>query len=303
VGHAQQPLAQGDHFPRRPDRRHHRRAVVAYWPLILAFIEQEAIRAERAKMVAPLQVRRFRDTPICRTFRDASLHGPEPGTGFPAHLRREFELELWLKRNDRFYRFATYPICMWSGNLGPKLRQGDRQSPEGFYTVDATALNPASKYHRSFNLGFPNAFDSAHGRTGSLLMVHGHFLSIGCYAMTDPVIDEIWNLVTAALKSGQKRFQAQVFPFRMTDANMARHEQAGETPFWRQLKEGHDLFERDHAPPEVSVCQGRYVFRSAGGSKDGDRSKAAARPHPRAADTRERSHQPRAKSTRCLVEC
>ncbi len=125
---------------------------------------------------------------------------------------------------------------MWSGDFGPKVRQGDRQAPEGFYTVDATALNPASKYHRSFNLGFPNAFDRAHGRTGSLLMVHGDCRSIGCYAMTDPVIDEIWSLVTAALSAGQKRFQVQVFPFRMTEANMARHAHAAAIPFWRAIE-------------------------------------------------------------------
>jgi murein L,D-transpeptidase YafK len=109
---------------------------------------------------------------------------------------------------------------MWSGALGPKIREGDRQAPEGFYTVDAKALNPASKYHRSFNLGFPNAFDAAHGRTGSALMVHGHCASSGCYAMTDPVIEEIWNLVTASLKAGQQRFRCR-FPFRMTEANLA----------------------------------------------------------------------------------
>ena len=82
-------------------------------------------------------------------------------------------------------RFATYPICLWSGRLGPKLREGDRQAPEGFYTVSAEQLNPNSRWHRSFSLGFPNAFDQAHGRTGSFIMVHGGCPSIGCYAMTD----------------------------------------------------------------------------------------------------------------------
>ena len=115
-------------------------------------------------------------------------------------FKLEFELELWMKRGDRFHLFATYPICRWSGALGPKLREGDWQAPEGFYTVDAKALNPHSRWHRAFNLGFPNGLDQAHGRTGSYLMVHGGCSSIGCYAMTDPVIDEVWRLVTAALK-------------------------------------------------------------------------------------------------------
>ncbi|MEI9901998.1 MAG: hypothetical protein WDN31_19955 [Hyphomicrobium sp.] len=136
--------------------------------------------------------------------------------GDPVFMRifkREFELEVWMKQGDKFEHFATYPICMWSGGLGPKMKQGDMQAPEGFYTVDASSLNPDSKYHRSFNLGFPNAFDRAHGRTGSLLMVHGDCRSIGCYAMTDGVIDEIWALLTAALGGGQKRVKFRSFHF------------------------------------------------------------------------------------------
>jgi murein L,D-transpeptidase YafK len=247
-------------------------AAVVYWPQIFALIEAEAIRAERVKRWTLAKAgQTLPGTPDLRNL-SGRLAAQNVSLGAPIFLRifkREFELEAWLKRDGRFQRFATYPICMWSGELGPKLREGDRQSPEGFYTVDASALNPASKYHRSFNLGFPNTFDRAHDRTGSLLMVHGNCLSIGCFAMTDPVIDEIWALVTAALSSGQKRFQVQVFPFRMTDANMARYAHAGMTPFWQQLKAGYDLFEQDHAPPEVSVCEGRYAFRPASGGKDG----------------------------------
>jgi murein L,D-transpeptidase YafK len=247
-------------------------AIFALWPQIFALIEQEMIRAERAKRWTLASTgQTLPGTPDLQNL-SGRLASQGVALGAPVFMRifkREFELEVWLKRDGRFHRFATYPICMWSGNLGPKLQQGDRQAPEGFYTVDASALNPASKYHRSFNLGFPNAFDRAHGWTGSLLMVHGNCLSIGCYAMTDPVIDEIWTLVTAALKSGQKRFQVQIFPFRMTDANMARRAASADAPFWRQLKEGHDLFEQHQVPPEVSVCRGRYVFRSAGADKDG----------------------------------
>jgi murein L,D-transpeptidase YafK len=184
-------------------------------------------------------------------------------------FKREFEFEVWMKRADRFELFATYPVCMWSGGLGPKLKQGDKQAPEGFYTVDASALNPNSKYHRSFNLGFPNAFDRAHGRTGSLLMVHGDCRSVGCYAMTDPVIDEIWTLLTAALGAGQKRVQVQVFPFRMTETNMSRHAGDPDLAFWRQLQAGHDAFLRNRIPPLVSVCNGRYAIRPAAGDSDG----------------------------------
>ena len=184
-------------------------------------------------------------------------------------FKREFELELWMQKDGRFYRFATYPICKWSGELGPKLKTGDRQAPEGFYTVDQKALNPNSAWHRSFNLGFPNAFDRAHGRTGSFLMVHGGCGSIGCYAMTNPVIDEIWRLVTTALDKGQPRFQVQVFPFRLTDRNLARHADSPLHAFWESLKPGYDLFEASAIPPKVSVCGQRYAFAPGSAGYDG----------------------------------
>jgi murein L,D-transpeptidase YafK len=181
--------------------------------------------------------------------------------GAPILLRifkREFELELWLRRGDRFERFAVYPVCNWSGRLGPKLREGDHQAPEGFYTVDAKALNPQSRWHRSFNLGFPNAFDRAHGRTGSLLMVHGGCSSVGCFAMTDAVIDEIWQLVTAALAGGQKRFHVHVFPFRMTAEAATAAQDHGAAPFWQSLQAGYDAFEASRQVPEISVCGPSY---------------------------------------------
>ena len=186
--------------------------------------------------------------------------------GAPVFLRifkLEFELEVWMKRGDRFERFAVYPICRWSGGLGPKLREGDWQAPEGFYTVDANALNPASRWHRAFNLGFPNAFDRAHDRTGSYLMVHGGCSSIGCFAMTDAVIDEIWRLVTAALKRGQRRFHVHVFPFRMTEQRMAQNGHVAWAGFWRDLKPGYDLFEATGRPPTISVCRDRYTVAPA----------------------------------------
>jgi murein L,D-transpeptidase YafK len=183
--------------------------------------------------------------------------------GVPIFIRifkLESELELWVKKDRRFVRFATYPICLWSGRLGPKLEEGDRQAPEGFYTVDADALNPNSRMHRSFNLGFPNAFDQAHGRTGSFLMVHGGCASVGCYAVTDPAVDEIWRLVTAALDKGQPRFAVHVFPFRMTERNLRLRRGQPWESFWANLKQGYDLFEQSGVPPLVSVCKGRYAF-------------------------------------------
>ncbi len=178
-------------------------------------------------------------------------------------FKREFELELWMQRDGLFHRFATYPICRWSGQLGPKLQQGDHQAPEGFYTVDAKALNPNSRWYRSFDLGYPNAYDRALGRTGSLIMVHGGCASVGCFAMTNAQMDEIWRLVTAALDGGQKRFQVQVYPFRLSDDALARSAGHPAEAFWRTLKRGNDLFEASLLPPRVQVCQGRYSFEPA----------------------------------------
>lgn len=172
-------------------------------------------------------------------------------------------LEAWIRNEDsgRFILFSTYPICSFSGTLGPKQRQGDLQSPEGFYSVAAAQLNPSSQFHLAFNLGYPNAYDRAHRRTGSALMVHGNCVSIGCYAMTDPGIEEIYTLADAALRGGQRSFQVQAFPFRMTEGNLARHRDSEWVDFWMNLKEGYDLFERERVPVGVAVREGRYRFR------------------------------------------
>lgn len=193
-----------------------------------------------------------------------AAHGLTQGAPILMRIfKREFELELWVQRDGVFHRFVTYPICRWSGRLGPKLREGDGQAPEGFYSVGRTALNPNSKWYRSFNLGYPNLFDRGRGRTGSFLMVHGGCASIGCYAMTNAQMDEIWRLVTAALDGGQPSFQVQIFPFRMTDEKLMAYAGHANEGFWRDLKAGHDLFEATLLPPEVHVCQGRYRFAPA----------------------------------------
>lgn len=185
--------------------------------------------------------------------------------GMPLHIRiykLESEIELWVQKGERFERFATYPICMWSGRLGPKLKEGDRQAPEGFYTVAKDALNPNSIEHLSFNLGFPNIYDRSKGRTGSFLMVHGGCASIGCYAVTHAVVDEIWAFVTAALDNGQANIPVHAFPFRMTERNLRIRSGDKWAPFWANLKTGYDHFYRDGVPPKVSVCDGAYVFES-----------------------------------------
>lgn len=178
-------------------------------------------------------------------------------------FKQEAELEVWKRDGSgRYALFKTYPICNYSGDLGPKVREGDRQSPEGFYQVNMSLMNPNSSYYLAFNMGFPNQFDRSYGRTGSHLMVHGDCSSRGCYAMTDEAIAEVYALAREALQGGQESFQVQAYPFRMTARNMARHRNSPHMAFWRNLKEGHDHFEVTRQEPQVDVCERRYVFNA-----------------------------------------
>jgi murein L,D-transpeptidase YafK len=180
-------------------------------------------------------------------------------------FKRESELEIWKQRDDgRYALLKTYPICRWSGDLGPKLNQGDKQAPEGFYAVGMGQLNPRSNYHLSFNIGFPNALDKAYDRTGNFIMVHGDCRSAGCYAMTDALIEEIYAIVREALTGGQEKFQIQALPFRMTEENMKRYGTNKRwQAFWRDLKKGYDAFEQTRIPPKISVCERRYLVNVA----------------------------------------
>ncbi len=199
------------------------------------------------------------------------LYGELGAKGFElgdeAHLRifkRERVLELWLRRPEaQFVLFKSYPICSFSGGLGPKLKEGDQQAPEGFYRVASRQLNPHSRHHLAFNLGFPNAYDRELERTGSALMVHGGCSSVGCFAMTDPQVDEIYAVVEAALHKGQAEIDVAIFPFRLTDRALAAEAHSTWLPFWQNLKQGSDLFEQAGAPPNVAACKGSYIFGDA----------------------------------------
>lgn len=178
-------------------------------------------------------------------------------------FKEENVLEVWKQKDTGRYALLTdYEICKWSGKLGPKFKEGDRQAPEGFYTVNPYQMNPKSQYHLSFNIGFPNAYDRAHGRTGLHLMVHGACSSAGCYSMTDERVQEIYSLARDAFKGGQKAFQIQAYPFRMTAENMVKHRDSEHFEFWKMLKKGYDHFEITRIPPKVDVCEKRYEFNT-----------------------------------------
>jgi murein L,D-transpeptidase YafK len=175
--------------------------------------------------------------------------------------KQESELELWKRdRSGRYALLKTYPMCRWSGKLGPKMAEGDRQAPEGFYEVTASMLNPRSQFNLSFNLGFPNRLEKSLGWQGSALMVHGACSSSGCYAMTDQAIGEIYAVAREALAAGQASFQVQALPFRMTAENLALHRNDPNLPFWRNLKQGSDRFALSRQPPVIGYCGKRYIF-------------------------------------------
>jgi murein L,D-transpeptidase YafK len=176
-------------------------------------------------------------------------------------FKEESEVELWTQVGDRFRLAATYPVCFWSGTLGPKLYEGDRQAPEGFYTIGPRQLVLSGRHPRAIDIGFPNAFDRSLARTGSHILLHGGCRSIGCFAMTDGVMERIYAFAEAALRGGQAEIPVHIFPFRMTEANLQRHAASPWLAFWQNLKQVHDAFEATHTVPIVDACRGAYRIR------------------------------------------
>jgi murein L,D-transpeptidase YafK len=184
--------------------------------------------------------------------------------GAPLFIRifkAERILEVWLKKPSGFERFISFSICTYGDKgLGPKCRQGDGRAPEGFYFVTPKRMNPFSRFYLAFNLGYPNRYDRAHGRTGGALMIHGSCVSIGCFAMTNRSMETIYTLADAALRNGQPFFRIHIFPFHMNQRNMQCHRSSLWIGFWRNLKDGYDWFDEHHTPPNVIFEKGRYCF-------------------------------------------
>ena len=182
--------------------------------------------------------------------------------GNPLYIRifkEEKELEMWIKNGEGTYSlYKVFDICTFSGGLGPKKKEGDKKSPEGFYYTKKSFLNPNSSYHLSFNIGYPNEYDKSHGYTGSLIMIHGNCVSIGCYAMTDKYIEEMYGIVEKTLNKGQEKINVDVFPFKMTQANMKKHKNSEYYGFWEEIKFGYDYFEKNKIPPKVIVENKKY---------------------------------------------
>lgn len=192
-----------------------------------------------------------------------NLLGIEPGDRLYIRIfKRERRLELWYQRGKGPYRwYKSYEICNYSGGLGPKKLVGDLKSPEGFYSTNKGRLNPNSSYHMSFNIGYPNQYDRAHGYTGNYLMVHGECVSAGCYAMTNPGIEEIYRLVEYVLDHGQREIPIHIFPFAMTEKNLTDHQNSNDIEFWHELKPAYDIFQTQRRVPRVTVKNKKYVIQ------------------------------------------
>lgn len=175
-------------------------------------------------------------------------------------FKKESRLELWMKpkKQTQYLLFRTYPICFYSGDLGPKLQTGDKMTPEGFYAITRGRLNPYSRYHLSMDIGYPNRYDRALGRTGSQLMIHGACDARGCFAMGNDQIEEIYYLVEQALKKGQKSVPVHAFPFHLNSDNLSQFKKHRWQTFWQQLKPAYDAFNRTQVPPRIRVKGQRY---------------------------------------------
>lgn len=242
-----------------------RRALRWLWVIALGLLVGGGIVFFQMTRQPQSRIEEVRHRVAPRLSRDLAAKGLSLGNpAFVRVFKEENELELWLqpRLGSRYQLYAKWNVAARSGKLGPKLKEGDRQAPEGFYSVGKSQLNPNSDYHLSFNIGYPNEFDRSLNRTGSFIMVHGSNVSVGCFAMSDPVIEEIYLIVEAALNKGHEAVPVHVFPFRMTEERMMKARMSNEewTAFWENVKEGYDVFEAHKVPPRASAKDARYIF-------------------------------------------
>ncbi|UOQ99161.1 hypothetical protein MUN81_06615 [Hymenobacter sp. 5317J-9] len=187
--------------------------------------------------------------------------GPELATKLRAHsldpkkleifirlLKSRAELEVWARTpgSGPFQLFEAYPLAATSGTLGPKRRAGDLQVPEGFYEIDR--FNPKSNYYLSLGLNYPNAADRALGEPnpGGDIFIHGGEVTIGCMPITDAGIEEVYLLAVAARAGGQAVIPVHIFPFPITETELAKRRNSPNLAFWRSLMPGFSYFEHHH---------------------------------------------------------
>ena len=183
--------------------------------------------------------------------------------GSPVFLRvykQSSKMEVWVAQGPRYALFKTYRICRWSGGLGPKMFEGDRQSPEGLYHITAEDLIVNPRWHRAMNINYPNRFDVVNGRGGSGILIHGKCGSVGCFAIQDNNVEEVYDAVRAALQNGQVSIPVLALPFSFATYAPAVEDTLRLNEFWSDLRRADILFNRDRVPPTAWVCDGRYYF-------------------------------------------
>ena len=196
-----------------------------------------------------------------RKLASTELESKNLAIGQPVLIRifkKQNLLELWLNNGVAYKLFKKYKICYYSGNLGPKQMQGDHQAPEGIYSLTKHSLNPFSKYHLSFNIGYPNKLDQQLQRTGNYIMVHGGCVSVGCFAMTDDGIEEIYYIVESALLHGQQKIPVYSFPFRFTQKEFQTQKSSKWLKFWKSLEKINNHFEKYKTHPQIRIANGQY---------------------------------------------
>jgi murein L,D-transpeptidase YafK len=229
--------------------------------------------------------RQNKSAAVSELFANAGVAYP-PEELYLRAFKHERELEVWAgARGQPLKKVKTYPFCAASGELGPKRRQGDLQVPEGFYTIDL--FNPRSDYHLSIRVSYPNESDRILGQQplGGAIMVHGNCVSIGCIAIEDGPIEELYILTLDSRAKMGRNVPIHIFPRRLDAAGLAElrklpHATEALLAFWRGLEPGWRFFEETQRPPRVSVDPktGAYHVRSA--------SPPAATPRPGAAQVR-----------------
>ncbi|MES2447973.1 MAG: L,D-transpeptidase family protein [Bacteroidota bacterium] len=186
---------------------------------------------------------------------------------FIAAYKAEGKVEIWLKANgqNQFKLFKTYDFCAHSGKLGPKVIEGDLQTPEGFYKINV--FNPMSKFHLSLGINYPNAVDKARTgktrKTGGEIYIHGDCVTVGCIPLTDDKIKEVYILGVEARNYGQNHIPVYIFPFKMTAKNMEKYgtEYPQHLKFWQNLQHGYAYFEKYKTLPTITQVKGSYVVK------------------------------------------
>lgn len=208
------------------------------------------------------QAKRSQAADLGRIYRNAGSSYP-PSEVYIRAFKAERTLELWARNagSKRFRLIRAYPIAAMSGGLGPKRMRGDQQAPEGLYRIDR--FNPQSAYHLSLGLDYPNASDkvrSGKNDPGNNIFIHGSNVSIGCLAMTDPMIEQIYLSAWSARKNGQKKIRVDVFPFRMDRPRSAWNGNKASLQLWNELVPFYESFEKRRQPSAFRIgTDGAYM--------------------------------------------